>query len=113
MTHLTLNTYQFTNPTAINDVVVIMTVTFLSAERLTMAREFIPQVEPGCVHRRVQVVSLALGERQRLIEAQQNDRIGWQDACDALPRGSERRRRLVTDWRCRYRSPIARRARSP
>ena len=29
----------------------VSAVTFLSAERLTMVREFIPQVEPGCVHR--------------------------------------------------------------
>jgi len=30
---------------------VTMTVTFLSAQTLTMVREFTPQVEPGCVHR--------------------------------------------------------------
>jgi len=45
------NTYQFAGPTAINDGVVTMTVTFLSAQTLTMVREFTPQAEPGCVHR--------------------------------------------------------------
>jgi len=51
MIRLTPDTYQVADSTAINDGVVVMTITFLSAERLTMAREFIPQVELGCVHR--------------------------------------------------------------
>jgi hypothetical protein len=51
MTRLGPNTYQFVGPTAINDGVVTMTVTFLSAQALKMVREFTPQAEPGCVHR--------------------------------------------------------------
>jgi len=51
MIRLAPNTYQFAGPTAINDGVVTMTVTFLSAQTLTMVREFTPQAEPGCVHR--------------------------------------------------------------
>jgi len=51
MVRLAPNTYQFAGPTAVNDGVVTMTVTFLSAERLATVREFTPRAEPGCVHR--------------------------------------------------------------
>lgn len=43
--------YRFAGPSAINDGVVTMTVTFLAEKSLAMVREFTPNAAPGCTYR--------------------------------------------------------------
>jgi hypothetical protein len=49
-TRLQPNIYQYSGPTAINDGVVTMTLTFSSTKDLSMQREFVSSADPACTH---------------------------------------------------------------
>lgn len=51
MARVAPNTYRFAGPSAVNNGVVTMTVTFLDEKSLVMLREFTPNAEPKCIHR--------------------------------------------------------------